>query len=167
MGTFVDPQYHIMLITIAIHHQHHYLIIHTIYSHHSIHLFQTSFRIHLNLNREHNLGTITVPVPRDISIVDMTEGTMNSIGEIILMIGDIPSMEGIPSTMEGITLMINGTIFILIEGRTSVTEQWGDRCTLKLWREEGFLHTFHEVFFLFSNPASDCLHVPRSLGPVC
>jgi hypothetical protein len=77
MGTFVDPQYHIMLITITIHHQHHYLIIHTIYSHHPIHLFQTSFHIHLNLNREHNLGTIMVPVLRDISIVDMTEDIMN------------------------------------------------------------------------------------------
>jgi hypothetical protein len=165
-----------MLITITIHHRHHYLIIHTIYSHHSIHLFQTSFRIHLNLNREHNLGTITVPVPRDISIVDMTEGTMNSIGEIILMIGDIPSMEGIPSTMEGITLMINGTIFILIEGRTSVTEQWGDRCTLKLWREEGFLHTFHEAphfrTTLEGNPRCTVgdhrtLHLVNLLGGLC
>jgi hypothetical protein len=59
------------------HHQHHYLIIHTIYSHHPIHLFQTSFHIHLNLNREHNLGTIMVPVLRDISMVDMTEDIMN------------------------------------------------------------------------------------------
>jgi hypothetical protein len=43
------------------------------------------------------------------------------------MIGDIPSMEkGIPLIMDVILLMVDGTIFILIEGRTSVTEQLGD-----------------------------------------
>jgi hypothetical protein len=79
------------------------------------------------------------------------------------MIGDIPSMEkGIPLIMEVIPLMVDGTIFILIEGRTSVTEQLGDRCTMKVWREEVFLHTFHQVFFIFSYPASDCLHMPMT-----
>ncbi|CAN6185409.1 unnamed protein product [Urochloa humidicola] len=92
-----------MEVTITNHHQHRYLIVHTIYSHHRIHRVQISSHIHLNQNREHNLGTMALRFLRVVSMVDMTEDTMDTIG-LILMI-------------EGITLII-GVIVLMVEGIT-------------------------------------------------
>lgn len=149
MATYVGRQYHIMEITITSHHQHHHLTAHTIYSHHRIHHHQVriSSHIHLNQNRERNLGIMALPILRVVSMVDMTEDTMDTIGDLILMIERIPLMIGVIGLMvEGITLMI-GCIPSMIEGSTFMT---GGKCTMKLWMVEGFLHSFHQVFSFLS-----------------
>jgi len=138
MAAYVGPQYRIMEIIITNPHQHHYLIAHTI----CIHKVRISSHIHLNQNREHNHGIMVLPILRVVSMVDMTEDTMDTIGDLILMIEGITLMIGVIALMvEGITLMM-GCIASMIDGTTFMI---GGKCTMKLWMVEGFLHSFHQV----------------------
>jgi len=76
-------------------------------------------------------------------MVDLTEDTMDTIGDLILMIEGITLMIGVIALMvEGITLMM-GCIASMIDGTTFMI---GGKCTMKLWMVEGFLHSFHQVF---------------------
>lgn len=152
MEIFLAPQYRTMEITFTIHHQHHCLIMHTIcIHHHRIHqVLQISSHIcHPNPIKEYNLGIVILPIPRDISIMDMTEDPIHSTGDITLMIDGITlTIEGGISMMEGIILMLEDItsmmdhITMMIEGITSMIE---DKCTLKLWIEEGFLHILDQI----------------------
>ncbi|KAM0837491.1 hypothetical protein ACQ4PT_061610 [Festuca glaucescens] len=151
MAIFLAPQYRTMEITFTIHHQHHCLIMHTICSHHHrVHqvLRISSHICHPNPNKEHNLGIVILPILRDISTMDMTEDPIHSTGDITLMIDGITlTIEGGVSMMEGIILMLEDItsmmdhITMMIEGITSME----DKCILKLWIEEGFLHILDQI----------------------
>jgi len=142
MAAYVGPQYHIMEIIITNHHQRHYLIAHTIYIHRRIHQVRISSHTHLNQNREHNRGIMVLPIPRVVSMVDLTEDTMDTIGDLILMIEGTSLMIGVIVLMvEGIILMM-GCIASMIDGTTFMI---GGKCTMKLWMVEGFLHSFHQI----------------------
>jgi len=146
MAAYVGPQYRIMEIIITNPHQHHYLIAHTIYIHRRIHQVRISSHTHLNQNREHNRGIMVLPIPRVVSMVDLTEDTMDTIGDLILMIEGTSLMIGVIVLMvEGIILMM-GCIASMIDGTTFMI---GGKCTMKLWMVEGFLHSFHQVFPFF------------------
>jgi hypothetical protein len=102
--------------------------------------------------------------------MDMTEDPIHSTGDITLMIDGITlTIEGGISMMEGIILMLEDItsmmdhITMMIEGITSMIE---DKCTLKLWIEEGFLHILDQVFSLFSYHQFEVLHLlnTRSIG---
>jgi hypothetical protein len=119
--------------------------------HHRIHqVLQISSHIcHPNPIKEYNLGIVILPIPRDISTMDMTEDPIHSTGDITLMIDGITlTIEGGISMMEGIILMLEDItsmmdhITMMIEGITSMIE---DKCTLKLWIEEGFLHILDQI----------------------
>lgn len=158
MAAYVGPHYHIMEITITSHHQHHYLVAHTIYSHHHIHQVLISSHIHLNQNREHNLGIMALPILRVVSMVDMTEDNMDIIGDLISMTEGITLMIGAIALMvEGITLMM-GCITSMTDGTTFMI---GGKCTMKLWMVEGFLHSFHQVFppFFFYPALMFCIQL--------
>ena len=161
MAAYVGPQYHIMEIIITNHPQRHYLIAHTIYIHRRIHQVRISSHTHLNQNREHNRGIMVLPIPRVVSMVDLTEDTMDTIGDLILMIEGITLMIGVIALMvEGITLMM-GCIASMIDGTTFMI---GGKCTMKLWMVEGFLHSFHQVFSFFSLSIIEVLHPTVLIG---
>jgi hypothetical protein len=94
--------------------------------------------------------------------MDMTEDTIHTTGDFTLMIDGITlTIEDGVLMMEGIILMEDITskmdhIPMMTEGPTSMIE---DKCTLKQWIEEGFLHILDQVLSLFSYQHFEVLHL--------